>query len=201
MTYQTKHIQNIVQTALFAALIAVGAMIRFDIPLSPVPITLQTFFILLAGILLRPLYALGAAALYIFAGIAGLPVFAGGTSGFAVILGPSGGFIIGFLPAALLMSLIVHMRPGHKASAAEHAGHLNRGAMSPLLRDILATVAGTLIIYAIGYPWIVLNLGWDWRIGLGRAVLPYVPGDVIKIIAAVLLAIPARRILEGNARS
>ncbi len=187
-TDSQKTIQYIVLSSVLAAFIAVGAWLRIELPFSPVPITLQTLFVLLAGILLPPAWASASIALYLFAGIIGLPVFAGGTGGFAVIMGPSGGFLIGFFFAALVVSLLSGY--GRKQTARLPA---------LFFIDIGALIVGTFIIYAWGYPWIIYVLEWDWRLGLVRAVVPYLPGDILKIIAAALLTVPARRIILRNA--
>ncbi len=181
----SRELQPMVLAAVFAALISVGAFLQIALPFTPVPITLQTLFVILAGVFLRPLWALAAVGLYLFAGIIGLPVFAGGARGFSVIMGPSGGFLIGFMPAAVAVSLIIR-------------GGGDSEGWTQVLRDGLALLVGTLIIYAVGYPWITVNLGWEWRIGLARAVLPYLPGDGLKIIAAALLAASRRKIFSRN---
>ncbi|MGI9256715.1 MAG: biotin transporter BioY [Salinispira sp.] len=205
-TDSQKTIQYIVLSSVLAAFIAVGAWLRIELPFSPVPITLQTLFVLLAGILLPPAWASASLALYLFAGIIGLPVFAGGTGGFAVIMGPSGGFLIGFFFAALVVSLLsgygrkqIH-RQKDKQKDQQADQQTTRTVRLPALFfiDIGALIVGTLIIYAWGYPWIINVLEWDWRLGLARAVVPYLPGDILKIIAAALLTVPARRIILRN---
>ena len=182
-------VQFMVLSAVLAGLIAIGALLRIELPFSPVPITLQTLFVLFAGLLLPPLWAAASVGLYLFAGIIGLPVFAGGQGGFAVIMGPSGGFLIGFLAAAIVTSLLSSL----------FRKRMKESSIPVFWGDIVALLVGTLIIYAFGYPWIVLNLGWEWRVGLARAVLPYLPGDLLKLITATLLAKPARIIILRNA--
>jgi biotin transport system substrate-specific component len=94
-----RSIRPMVLSAVFAALIAVGAFIQFNLPFTPVPVTLQTLFVLLAGLFLPPGWALASIFLYLFAGLIGLPVFASGMRGFAAFQGPSAGFLLGFAVA------------------------------------------------------------------------------------------------------
>ncbi len=178
--------RTIVLTAVMAALIAAGAFLSFPLPFTPVPITLQTLFVLVAGLFLTPVWAGLSVFLYLFAGIIGLPVFAGGNRGFSVIMGPSGGFLIGMFVAAIVLSLIVHVGKGKNKSRS-------------IIRDVVGVIVATFVIYGVGYPWIVVVLNWEWKVGLARAVLPFLPGDTAKMIVAVLVAIPGRRILFKNA--
>ncbi|MCP4718315.1 MAG: biotin transporter BioY, partial [Desulfobacteraceae bacterium] len=93
----TNQLKMTVYTALFVALIAMGAFIA--IPIGPVPIVLQNMFVLLAGIILGPVWGLACVGIYLLIGLAGLPVFAGGTSGIGKLFGPTGGYLIAYLPA------------------------------------------------------------------------------------------------------
>ena len=97
-----KKSQLVALTATFVALITVGAWI--SIPLPPVPLTLQTFFVLLAGVIMKR-YAVIPAALYLTLGALNSPVFHNALAGIGVILGPTGGFLIGFIPAALIIRI------------------------------------------------------------------------------------------------
>ena len=103
---ERKEITKIVLVALFAALIAAGAFIK--IPLVPVPVTLTTLFVLLAALCLPPLMALSSIVVYLFLGGIGLPIFTSG-GGLAAMLGPTGGYLFGMIPAALFGSLIIRL--------------------------------------------------------------------------------------------
>jgi len=119
----------------FTALIIVGAIFSFPAPWNPlVPMTLATLFVILTGMLLGPWRGLAAVGLYLFLGIAGLPVFSGGQGGFQVIAGPTGGFLLGYLPAAFSAGIIVRV---------------GRGQLYAL---IIAAVTATLVIYLPGLP-------------------------------------------------
>jgi len=146
-------------------LIALGGWI--SIPFIPVPFTLQTLFVLLTGAVMKR-YAAIPVALYISLGTLGLPVFHTGMTGPGVLLGPTGGYLIGFIFAALVVGLAYE-----QGSKYFH---------------IAGIVLGTIIIYLFGVAWLILSL----RMGLVPAfvagVLPFVIGDVIKAGAAYLIA-------------
>jgi biotin transport system substrate-specific component len=160
-------------SALFSGLLIVGAFIR--IPLPPVPITLQTLFILLAGMLLGRKLAVGATIVYLFLGAVGLPVFTGG-GGLAAMLGPTGGFLFGFLLASFAAGTIADL--GRKENGKIQLPYL-----------ITAAIVGSLAVYLIGIPWLKFNLGLSWTKAFAAGMLPFIPGDLIKSAVSVLLGI------------
>ena len=163
-------------TALFAALTAAGAFI--SIPIGPVPIVLQNIFAVLSGIVLGPVMGSAAVALYLLAGILGLPVFAGGTGSIARFASPTGGYLIGYLLAAFLAGIIAgRPRGGEKFSP----------------RLIIAVMAGLLIVYVPGLGWLKYSSGLNWDRALMIGFVPFVIGDVLKAIAAVFIAPRLRR--------
>lgn len=164
-----------------AALIAVGALIH--LPIGPVPVVLQNLFALLAGLLLGSRYGLASVLLYLLIGSMGLPVFAGGKGGIAHFMGPTGGFLVGFAAAAFMAGLISERLP--------------RG----LVTDILAVAVGSLIIYLIGVPWLKMVTQMTWAKAFTVGMLPFLPGDILKAAAAVLLARPARLIVWRQMQS
>ncbi|MBL8966781.1 MAG: biotin transporter BioY [Spirochaetaceae bacterium] len=160
-----------VLACLFAALISVGAYIAIPLPGTPVPIVLQNLFIMLAALLLGPTWGLAALGVYLVLGALGLPVFSGGTGGFARFLGPTGGYLLGYIPAVLAMGLVSRL-----------------GEKRRWWRDALALLLGSLIVYACGVPWLKAAIKGSWEKALAGGLLPFLPGDAIKIILAVLLA-------------
>jgi biotin transport system substrate-specific component len=171
---------GLVLAALFGALIAAGTFIAIPLPLSPVPVVLQNLFSLLAGLVLGPLLGAAAVGLYLLAGIIGAPVFAGAAGGIARVLGPTGGFLLGYLLSAFTAGLIV--------------GRPRREAVSRR-RIILAVLAGLLIVYVPGL--IRLRFALDsWTKALVSGFLPFIPGDAVKGIIAVLITPRLRRPLE-----
>ena len=165
---QSLSIRYTVLAALFAALTAVGGYIA--IPIGPVPIVLANLFVLLAGLLLGSKWAVSSIAIYLFLGAIGLPVFAGGKSGVVVLLGPTGGFLLGYLACALIVALIC-------------------GIGNPSLwKDIVAVSAGIAAVYLLGVPWLKFNSGLDWGKVFSIGMFPFIPGDILKGIAAVAAA-------------
>jgi biotin transport system substrate-specific component len=166
-------------TALFAALIAAGTFISIPLPFSPVPIVLQNLFALLAGLVLGPVLGASAVALYLIAGIIGAPVFAGATGGIVRIIGPTGGFLAGYLLAGLIAGLI--------------AGFPKPEQKTPLWRIIAAVFAGLLIVYVPGVAWLKLSTGGTWAAAFTGGFIPFIPGDIVKGAAAVVIAPRLRR--------
>ncbi|MDI9395418.1 MAG: biotin transporter BioY [Euryarchaeota archaeon] len=170
----TSELRKMVFASLFAALTAAGAYIQIPIPFSPVPVTLQVFFVLLAGSMLKSKWGSLSMIVYTLLGVAGLPVFAGGSSGIGVLLGPTGGYIFGFIAAAFIV--------GKLAEKAEHA------KKSGLAINALNMSTGILIIYALG----VFQLMLVAEVGLWTAItlglIPFIPGEIIKTAVAAYIA-------------
>ena len=159
-------LHRLVWTALLAALIAMGAYAHF--PLGPVPISLQVLFVLLAGFLLGPLAGSSAVGLYLLAGLVGLPVFSGGSSGLGHILGPSGGYLLGFLLTPLVTG---------QARRVIHEGHL------PWAWALGLAILGYVPIYGIGLPWLKASLDVGWDKALATGMLPFMVSDCLQIAA------------------
>lgn len=164
------NIRIMVFTSLFTALIIVGGYISFPIPLSPVPIVLADFFAMLAGLFLGASPGGACVGLFLFLGALGLPVFAGGKSGLAVLFGPTGGFLFGYLVCAIVIGLI-----SQKGKAS-------------FFKNLVALIAGNIIIYGMGVPWLKLFLKLSWEKALAFGLLPFTPGIIIKIIIALSLS-------------
>jgi len=141
------------------------------IPLPVVPITLQTFFVMLSGVVLGPYFGALSMAVYLLLGFLGMPVFAGGQSGLGVLAGQTGGYLIGFVLCPIVTGLIVQMR--------KNPGLLWYGT---------AMAAGTLVIYAFGVPWLsfVTHMPPDKAILAGA--LLFIPGDALKVAVASFVA-------------
>ena len=155
-------------SALLSAFIAAGAYLI--IPIGPVPIVLQNLFVLLSGLLLGSRWGITSVAVYIIAGIVGLPVFYGGTAGLPHIVGPTGGYLIGFLPAAYLVGLV-----------SERTG-------TRILPQVLAMIGATLVIYVFGVAWLVKSTQMSVYKGLAVGMYPFLIGDALKIAVAVPIA-------------
>jgi len=171
-------LRKLVLASLMASLTAVGAYIH--IPIGPVPIVLQNLFVLLAGLLLGARWGLTSITVYVLIGVCGVPVFAGGKGGLAALSGPTGGYLLGYILAALVVGWIA-----------------NRWQRRVAL-DILAVVLGSLVIYALGVPWLKWVTDWPWEKALMLGMLPFIPGDVVKAVAAVMLARALRPMMDRS---
>ncbi len=166
-------LRTLIITALFAALIVGGSYIAF--PLGPVPLTLQTLFVLLAGVLGGGRVGFSAVAIYLVLGALGLPVFYGGSGGVAHFFSPTGGFLLSLLVAAPI------------AGAITDLGFRSEKKRTQLLFTILGAAAGTIVIFLIGIPFLKLFLKVAWREALLIGLLPFIVGDLIKLVVVVLL--------------
>jgi biotin transport system substrate-specific component len=155
--------------SLFAALTAVGAFISF--PLYPVPITLQNLFTLLAGMTLGSVLGGSSQIIYVLLGIIGLPVFAGFKAGIGVLFGPTGGFLFGFIISSYIIGKIIELKKE-----------------KDIFYYFLAGGLGIVIIYIIGIGQLSLVTGMGIKQTLMVGVFPFLPGDILKIIAASFIA-------------
>jgi len=160
-----------VTIVLAAGLTALAAQVSVPVPGSPVPVTGQTFAVLLTAAALGPARGLAAQVLYLAAGLAGLPVFAGAGHGPGVVLGATGGYLAGFLVAALIT--------GYGA---------RRGADRSPARTLVLFAVASAVIYLIGTTWLCLDTGMSPSAGIAAGVTPFLPGDAVKaLLAAGLL--------------
>ncbi len=169
-------LRMVVLASLMAALTAVGAYIY--IPIGPVPIILSTLFVILSGLLLGGRWGLTSMALYLLVGAIGLPVFAGGKGGFAHLMGPTGGYLFGYLFASWITGFI---------------SERSRGRM---IIDIFAVIIGSLVLYAVGVPWLKMVTQMSWAKALMVGALPFMIGDAIKASVVLILARSVRPILK-----
>jgi biotin transport system substrate-specific component len=148
-----------------------------SVPFYPVPMTMQTLAVLLVGGLLGPRLGSASVAGYLALGLAGAPVFHSGLSGPAVLAGPTGGYLVGFLLAALLMGSVA-ARAGAPASGRTRS-----------LRRLVALAVGALLaevaIYAAGVPWLALVAGLDLGGAVAVGVVPFILGDLLKVAVAI----------------
>lgn len=170
----TNELRKMVFASLFAALTAVGAYIQIPVPVSPVPVTLQVFFVLLAGSMLKSKWGSLSMIVYTLLGVAGLPVFSGGSSGLGVLLGPTGGYIFGFIIAAFLIGKFAE-----KAESAEKSG---------LAVNILNMSIGILVIYSLGVFQLMMVAEMGLRTAITFGALPFIPGEIVKTAIAAYIA-------------
>ena len=176
--------RRIVAAGLGALVVALSAQIVVPVPFSPVPMTLQPLAVLVVGASLGGAAGLGALLLYIALGIAGLPVFAGGGSGVARLLGPTGGYLLAFPVAAWIT--------GTLTSPALDPNRLF-GALG-VLRVLLACAVGMVVIHVGGVAQLAL-LGGDPALAFRMGFIPFLTGDLIKVgLAAVLVLVAGPKI-------
>ena len=170
------NIHQMTLISLFSALTATGAFI--SIPFQPVPFSLQTLFTLLAGMILGSISGSMSQFIYLLLGVIGLPVFAGLKSGIGILLGPTGGFLFGFVISAYVIG-----------KATEGKKEIN------IFYYFFIGCLGTLIIHSMG----VIQLSLVTGIGIKRALyvgtLPFLPGDILKITAASFIANKTKKII------
>jgi len=164
---------------LFAALISIGAYIAIPIPGTPVPIVLQNMFIMLTGFILGPWWGLASVLFYLVLGAVGLPVLSGGTGGLVRFAGPTGGYLIGYLPAVVLFGLISKL------------------GKNQWIANLGAGVLGMLVVYSLGILRLKSVLEISWTKALATGLIPFIPGDAAKIVVASALAFPVRRALQA----
>jgi biotin transport system substrate-specific component len=159
-----------------SALIALAAQLRIALPFSPVPVTGQTFAVLLVAAALGRLGVVSLAA-YLAEGAVGLPVFAGGATGLAYMSGPTGGYLVGFVLAAAIVGY-----------AAERQWDRR------LATSLLAMLAGEVVIYACGVAWLAQ---FPLPVSpLQAGLVPFIPGDLFKMILAALALPGAWRLVR-----
>ena len=156
--------RNMTLTAMLTALLCLLGPLT--LPIGPVPLSLTTAVLMLMALLLGPGRACVCCGVYLFMGLAGLPVFSGFTGGLGALLGPTGGFLLGYLPLTGCCGLFLRQRPWG-------------------LR-LLGCILGTLLVYIPGTLWYASATGLSATSAMGVCVLPFLPGDGLKI-AAVLI--------------
>lgn len=177
MTAARGRTRDMVTAALVAALLCVSSYLT--IPLQPVPITLQFLLVALAALLLSPMWAAAATATYVVLGAVGLPVFAQGSAGIGVILGPTGGYLIGFVAGAWLGSLV-----RERVFAA-------RG--SSMLADVVGSVTALVLVYGIGAVWLAAVAQMSAGAAFVAGVAPFIAFDAVKGVVAITAAAGIRR--------
>ncbi len=178
--------------ALFAAIICAGCFMI--IPLGVVPIVLQNALCILTAVLIGGIRGGAPTALFLIAGLVGLPVYAGGTSGIAKWMGPTGGFLLGYLLGAVIAGLIAGV-----PSIAE-----KKTDTKTVIRIAIAVIAGIVVIYIPGVMWFA---SWAssggkvpadktvWAYTMGVCVFPFLPGAILKIIVSIPIAVKLRPVL------
>lgn len=168
------------QIAVCTAMMCAAAQISIPLPI-PVPFTLQVLMVILIALILKPLYALISQVLYTLLGIAGLPVFSGGKSGIGTVLSPTGGFIIGFIIAAFLVSLL-------KGSSEKKTA---------IVRYIIVSIlVGIPCIYIPGIAMYMVYVDTDLLSAIATLTSLFIVVDIAKCVIASALAVPLNKALK-----
>lgn len=202
---------------LFAALMAICSFISIPLGFTPVPVNLATLGVFLAGGLLGKKYGTLSLTVYVVLGAVGVPVFAGFRGGLSVLVGPTGGYIFGYIAAAFLIGLLVEFMladrvedqtgvsvglVGEAASGASGASVPSGSTFSPVqsrTKEILccafAMIVGLLACYLLGTLWFIVSTHTGIWASLVACVFPFLPGDALKIAAGAFLVQRLRHLL------
>ena len=162
-------------TALMTAITCILGPMALAIPVSPVPISLTNLVIYFMAYVLGAKLSTASYCIYLLLGAVGLPVFSGLAGGPGKLLGPTGGYLIGFIFLAAIGGYFVERFPANR------------------LLHVTGMVLGTAVCYLFGTLWLSGQLGLDFMAGLGVGVIPYLPGDAAKIAVAVIVGPKLRR--------
>lgn len=173
-------IRNAILCSLFAAFIAVVS--PFTVPIGPVPISLATFAIYLAGAIGGRWIGVVSVIIYIAIGLTGLPVFSGMSGGVAKLLGPTGGYLIGYIPLAYITGVFIDKLGCGKKRAAYFIG----------------MILGTAVMYFIGTVWYICISKTNIITAISQCVLIFLPGDTVKIVAASIIGYIIRNRIKDN---
>ncbi len=169
-------IKEMVLIGIFAALTGILAQISVPLPFSPVPITFQVFAVCLSAIILGSKLGTFSQIIYLLLGAIGIPIFANFTGGMQMVLGPTGGFLIGFPIMAWIVGRFVDHNPS-------------------ILKSLVGLFIGLFACYFLG----VLQLSFVTKMGIQKSIMvgavPYIPLDIIKIIIAAFLGLQVRKSL------
>ncbi|QFF97507.1 biotin transporter BioY [Psychrobacillus glaciei] len=169
---RNERLKMMIVAALFAAIIAVAAQTMINIP--PVPFTLMTIAVMLTVTILGKKFGTIAVTIYVLMGVIGIPVFAGMTSGLGIIIGPTGGYLIAIIPAALFIGWYL-----------EKLGYTK-------VHAIIANIIAVFIILIIGAIWLKFVAALPWDGAFKGGMLPFILPDLAKAIVAALLAVIIR---------
>ena len=180
----------LVLTALFAALISAGCFIQIPLP-GGVPVAIQDMLAMLSGMILGPLYGAGAVVIFLVLGCIGLPVFTGKAGAQVILGGPTGGFLVGYLLGALAAGLVL--------AALLPLGRKHSTAAAYVAITIAALVA-TFVLFACGIVRFMQLTGYEFGKTMAAVLLPFIPGNIVKLILMVMLTKKFRPIVSAYIR-
>jgi biotin transport system substrate-specific component len=164
-------------------IVAAAAQVSVPLPFTPVPITGQTFAVLLVGSALGPIDGAVSLTLYLFAGLVGAPVYADGANGWDVVSGATGGYLVGFVAAAALAGALAELKWDRRFSSS-----------------VASMLSGNVVIYVFGLSWLAIKLNTGLEKTLELGLYPFIVGDLIKLYLAAALLPAAWRLVRGTRR-
>ncbi|NLK36780.1 MAG: biotin transporter BioY [Epulopiscium sp.] len=164
-------------TALLTAIMCILAPLSIPLPFSPVPLSFTTLILYISGYIAGWKKSLASYLLYLCIGLAGIPVFSGFSGGFGKLAGPTGGYLLGMIFLAAIASYAIEKFPHH------------------YFIQLLGMIAGTALLYFIGTYWLALQTNSTFYQALFIGVVPFLIGDAVKIVAALLVGPILRRTL------
>ncbi len=177
----SSNVKNITRTAIFVAVLCVISPFSLTLPVSPVPISLATFAVYIFSVILGTKKSLVGLVVYMLIGIVGLPVFSKGGSGIGVILGPTGGYLVGYFFCALGSSL-----------GYEIGERISKDRVARVIILAIGMVMGTVICYIFGTVWLSYLNKLTFEAAFAAGVIPFIPGCIIKIILSVIVVVPLK---------
>jgi biotin transport system substrate-specific component len=176
-------LSRVVAIAFGAGLVAAAAQVSIPLPFTPVPITGQTFAVLLVGSSLGPIDGAASLGLYLLAGIAGAPVYADGANGWDVVSGATGGYLVGFIAAAALTGGLAKFSWDRRFASS-----------------VASMLSGNVVIYLFGLSWLAIKLHTGLEKTLELGLYPFVVGDLLKLYLAAALLPTAWRLVQAPGR-
>lgn len=179
---RTTLLTNVLLVLAGTGFVALAAQVSIALPFTPVPITGQTFAVVLVGASLGALLGLASLGLYLFVGALGAPVYADQAHGWAVLTGPTGGYIVGFVLAAAMTGFLAQNRWDRRFSSA-----------------VAAMLTGNVVIYLVGLPWLAAKIDTGLEGTLEAGLYPFVVGDLLKLyLAGALLPVAWRLVARSK---
>ncbi|WP_353107166.1 biotin transporter BioY [Acetoanaerobium noterae] len=179
-----KNVRELVLVSLFAAITCILSIVSIPLPFTPVPITLQLLAVTMSSAVLGKRLGFYSQAVYTLLGAVGLPVFAGGKSGFSVLFGPTGGYIFGFMASAFVIGWLIEIFASKQ-----------QNPKAEYMTILFSMVAGLLVIYTFGVIQLMLVAKLSLIQGLLGGVTPFILADIIKIALGSSVAYSVRKSL------
>lgn len=189
----TKKIYRLTKISLMAALLCVISPFAFVFPFSPVPVSLATLMLYLSVYILGKRDAVISCGIYLLIGLIGIPVFSGFSGGIGKVLGPTGGYMLGYLALTFISGWVVDKCNGRRKNSVltnEDSCYVLWGNRVEIwlafFMQGIGMVFGTVVCYLFGSLWLAYQAGMNFKAALGVGAIPFIPGDVVKIVIGVI---------------